>query len=231
MGSILEIIPVLPITGNLFPIYLYTLRGSAMPYTKYIVSFWGINVTSQYYQLDSNNKIHFVTEISKMNGPRGWTILGLPSFLMIFIYIALGILGIILSLQILFKFMSPKNVKGMNTTILTGIISGLITLFLDLLLFWGTANDRSHAGLSLLPLPPVFKMVITISLGYWCLVLAGLFIVFGSLIQLQFNSKTLKNIFNPFRNNKSGEEVVTKTPSSQINQFLNEIDEIIHDTH
>ena len=170
LGGILAIIPILPPISNFFPIYTYFSSIDIIGTSTGSVSFWGIRHST----------------VSPVPNPSGWAPLGISPLILIFIFATLGIIGIILSINKFLKFLPSNKVWHIPNTNITGFIAGFIILFLDLLIFFGNALDPTKIGLSetlqTSSKPVAIIIKATPGLGYWFLVLSGLLIITGSIL-------------------------------------------------
>ena len=205
-GGAFAIIPVLPLISNLFPIYTYYSNADLIGTSTGSVSFWGIRRST----------------VSHLPKPSGWTPLGISPLILIFIFTTLGIIGIILSINSFLNFLPSHKVLNIPITSIIGIITGLIILFFDLLIFLGNANDYTRTGLSGSVRQQVATLNVIPGIGYWFLVLSGLAIIAGSILNGISGSNWMHKIFS--------ENTSSITSSSNINQFLDEIDDIIQET-
>ena len=185
IGGIFSIIPVLPINNNLFPIYIIKVGPNA-PDTGY-VSFWSI--------MDSKWGLLPIYNTFK------WTSLSISPLVLILIFATLGILGLIFSANIFLDFLPSNKVKNIPITSLIGSIAGIINIFFDLLIFYGNALDDSKNGLSVPKDIASYFLTwnVVIGLGYWLLVLSGILIISGSMINgipknLALSNKKAKNL-------------------------------------
>lgn len=217
IGGIFAILPVLPLKMNIFPIFSYTVEAFGYHPTSFSFSFWFGFLKSK-----------FVSELYP--DPSGWTPLGISPLILILAFACFGSFGIILSFNTFFRFFSSNDVRNNQITSLGGIFTGLMILLFDLLIFYGDALSFSKAGLQFLPPkePGVSYYNMVIGLGYWLLVLSGILLLSGSLINLiTFDiSKKAHSQQQDAQNIPS----VNTSSSPHINQLLEEIDAIIQDT-
>ena len=172
IGGILSIIPALPLKNNLFPIYTYNSMVDIVGSSWGAVSFWG--------KTDSR--------IGQRNGPFGWTPLGIPTIILVFIFIIMGILAMILVVNTFVKIIPSKKFYNIPIQKIIGYFAGLVILSLDFLIFIGDVLNPYANGLSetLQTSSHPVAVIITASpgLGYGCLILSGLLIIFGTIIKL-----------------------------------------------
>ena len=230
LGGILSILPVLPLPSEIFPIFSFFLGRDAGNSNILYFSFWG-----------ENRKFNYKNISYPLPGPSGWTPLSISPSLLIFFYFTIGIIAIIYSLILLTNFFPSNKFKIIRKTNLPGNLVGIGNLVLDLLIFYGTPSD-STAGLQ--PIHPAFgaglySFSMSIGLGYWLLVLSGLLILSGSIINTKFLDKFLlkgkkktliENDEYKQKNEVQNVGKVNYSASSQIDHFLGEIEEIIGET-
>ncbi len=304
IGSVLAIIPIIPLPSNFFPIYsIKTLRDAGNTNIRYF-SLWGEIQISIY-----KNGFDLPT------GSTGWTPLGISAYILIFIFALLGMFSIILSFNTFLKALSSNeienitvarlvgifigvlfllfgiliflaysmsnstdflyyfkplfgsngwiqnvllpfilifiitfivliglfmlynryvksvyytNARNIPITATSGVMTGSLILFVDLLIFYGNSLSTSKTGLQFIEpqrSAGIFGIEMTIGLGYWFLVLAGLLILYGSLVSLSVE----KNLKNKVTEYSQREEILHVRSSSNVDQFQKEIEEIIQE--
>lgn len=153
IGSILSILPNIPILDQTLPIYKFDaifVQGGA----NFLETFLLVGKYQGSY--------------SAING---WTMLGIPGIVLWSIFVAIGIIGIVVSM-----LFDKKTFIS-----LVGIIGGLIELILTILIYLGNSRDFNKFGLSNFAFPNTQF----IGLGFWVLIISSIFLLISGLVVLK----------------------------------------------
>lgn len=120
LGSLLTIIPNIPVINEYLPIVNYN-----SPLIKAGTNFLGTFVSNGIYQ-------------SNIQAIKGWTLLGLDGQIVWLLFVAIGVIGLVVGLVL----------KTESLIKMFGVIGGIIDLILSVLIFIGNSRDVTKYGLS-----------------------------------------------------------------------------------
>ena len=157
IGAFLAILPALPIIGDVVPIVDVSKYLGGNEY----INFWGDNY------LGSSQHV------------TGWTTYRIQPIMMVIIFLLIGILVIIFSINSSKKFIQTENL--IDYTIV--LISGLFDLLMVYLKYSGPLTSMSNIGFS--DSMDIFNRYA--GLGMWMLILSSIAIIIGGIIGLKQN--------------------------------------------
>ncbi len=122
IGGILTILPNIPVINEILPIMRYDFSVFSQNFTG------SVNFLGTYGNLPLNIHLNIT----------GWTMLGLQGSLLFIIFVAMGIIAVIVGLLL----------KSNQLVKLTGIIEGIIGLIILALIYLGDSQKSNTFGLS-----------------------------------------------------------------------------------
>ena len=159
IGGLVQLIIIQPIISNFFPIYDYTPSYSGH------ATFWGTLRLA-------GNVMSFIATI-----PSGWTLFGIPPIWMYLIFFLMSLLAILMII-INWKNFKIDLLKHYPFIGIIMLFIGIIDFFMLAMIFLGDSGDTSKIGFS-----PALQNL-NIGIGYWILVVCAVFIIVGSITNI-----------------------------------------------
>ena len=228
IGGLFSIITVLPGVSNFLPITVIGYRdaifrvsgtvsmGAYKANPQYYVTFWGFTKVPSSFQIRDSL-------------PQSWTVLALPSIVMVLIFVSIG------SLAILVAVIPSNKVAKMLISGLTSIFLGFIELIVLILILLGNNTDLHHFGFF-----NSYLGIAIIGFGYWILLLSTLLITIGGIVNIiiiqktKFNKNNVQNESVPFISfiGPNFKRKVSKKeyPNQLSERTLNKMEELIKES-